>query len=91
MSERLSPGQARVKQWLMDNYRQRHGESLPDIDLDADIIEARILDSLSLMNFICILEEVTEAEIPVETVDVENMRTLRRIFSTYLASETQPA
>lgn len=91
MPEPLTAPQARIKAWLIDNYRHRHGETLPDIGIDEDIIEGRILDSLSMMNFIAFLEEIIEAEIPVETIEVENLRTLRRIFASYLASEAHPA
>lgn len=91
MSEPLTERQARIKTWLIENYRQRHGDALPDIAMDEDIIESRILDSLSMMNFIAILEETIEAEIPVETIDVDNLRSPRRIFSSYLADEVQPA
>ena len=66
--------QRAISDWIVENYRRRHGGDPGPVDLDTDIIESRILDSLSIMNFVAFLEELVEREI-----DIENMRTIRRI------------
>lgn len=68
-----------ISDWIVENYRRRHGGDPGPIDLDTDIIESRILDSLSIMNFVAFLEELVERDIDIAKIDIDNMRTIRRI------------
>lgn len=52
---------------------------LTEIDLDLDLIENRILDSLGFVNFLYVLEEQTGTEISLEDVTPEDFRTVRNI------------
>ncbi|HEV2370666.1 MAG TPA: acyl carrier protein [Streptosporangiaceae bacterium] len=52
---------------------------LTEIDLDLDLIENRVLDSLGFVNFLYMLEEQTGAEISLEDVTPEDFRTVRNI------------
>lgn len=61
------------------------------INLDDDLIEGRILDSLGFVEFLCLLEELTGREIALEDVTPDDFRTLtaieRRFFSDELDHE----
>jgi acyl carrier protein len=63
-----------VKAWLMD-----HRPELEDIDMDLDLIENRVIDSLSFMDFVFFLEELTGRELNVEAGTIKTFRTLRSI------------
>ncbi|WP_327697966.1 acyl carrier protein [Streptomyces sp. NBC_00459] len=54
-----------------------------EIDLDLDLIENRILDSLGFVNFLYVLEEHTGQEISLESVTPEDFRTVRSITQRF--------
>jgi acyl carrier protein len=56
---------------------------LTEIDLDLDLIENRILDSLGFMNFLYVVEEHTGTEISLEDVTPEDFRTVRSIAKRF--------
>ena len=63
-----------VKRWLLLKKPQ-----LGDIDLDLDLIESRIIDSLGFLEFIFFLEEITGRELPTDAQSVKAYRTLRSL------------
>ena len=70
-----------VRQWLLD-YRPQLKEDHPeiaDLDLDVDLIENRVIDSLGFMNFVFFLEELTGRELIAEAQSANSFRTLRII------------
>ncbi len=66
MSEDLKP----VIDWL-----QMKNDALEDIPRDLDLIENRLIDSLSFMEFILLLESLIGRDIPAEQVSVDQFRT----------------
>ena len=54
-------------------------------DLDLDLISNRVIDSLDFMELILLLEDITEQEIDMETLDVKTLRTLRGIQDNFLS------
>jgi acyl carrier protein len=56
---------------------------LTEIDLDLDLIENRILDSLGFVNFLYVVEEHTGTEISLEDVTPEDFRTVRSITKRF--------
>lgn len=64
-----------IKKWLLDQNKSFAGE----IDLDADLIERRIIDSLRFMEFVIFLEELTDREIGSDPKTIASLRTLRKI------------
>ncbi|MFG2847122.1 phosphopantetheine-binding protein [Kitasatospora sp. NPDC048296] len=54
-------------------------------DWDQDLIDLRILDSMALVEFLFLLEEVTGEPVDPERIDVENLRTLNRIDTAFLS------
>lgn len=69
-SERLES----VKRWLLARKPEYQ-----DLEPDFDLIESRVLDSLSFLEFVFFLEEITGREIHVTPEVVESFRTLRSI------------
>jgi acyl carrier protein len=63
-----------IKSWLVAKKPE-----IQDIDPDFDIIENRVIDSLSFTEFILFLEEVSGREIQLYTDSVNVFRTLRSI------------
>lgn len=56
---------------------------LTSIDLDLDLIENRILDSLGFVNFLYVVEEHTGTEISLDDVTPEDFRTVRSIAKRF--------
>lgn len=77
--------EAAVRAWIQDAFAARNGAPLEALGPDDELIESRIIDSLTLMNLIHFLEELVEREIPMQGIDVDSFRTLRRIGATYLS------
>jgi acyl carrier protein len=78
----------KVREWLLD-YRPKLKET-PDVvlDLDLDLIESRVIDSLGFMNFVFFLEELTGRELIAEAQSANSFRTLRIIQQKILESGT---
>jgi acyl carrier protein len=64
----------KVKRWFLDAK-----PDLVDLDLDLDLIENRILDSLAFVNFIIFLESLTGREFQPSEIPASKFRTLRSI------------
>ncbi|MCM3920861.1 hypothetical protein ND748_04100 [Frankia sp. AiPs1] len=60
-------------------FLRRCSGSTEEIDGDRDLIEARILDSLTLVEFLLLLEEIAGAPIDLARIDVDLLRTLNGI------------
>ncbi|MFD5179749.1 hypothetical protein ACFWM1_28355 [Nocardia sp. NPDC058379] len=52
-------------------------------DPDLDLIESRTLDSLGLVEFLLLIQELTGDEIDMETLDLDSIRSLRGLRDTY--------
>lgn len=68
-----------VKDWLLARKPE-----LEDIDLDLDLIESRVIDSLSFLEFLFFLEEVSGREIQSSAGSTQAFRTLRAIRDNVL-------
>lgn len=69
-----------LKQWLM-----RERPDIQDIGLDTDLIDNRILDSVTFINFVYYMEEFTGKRIPLASGSAANsFRTLRMIRDKFL-------
>lgn len=54
-----------------------------ELDPDTDLIRTGIVDSLSIMQLIVFLEEETGAQVPLEDLMLDSIRTARRIDAVY--------
>ncbi|MFG2284990.1 acyl carrier protein [Streptomyces sp. NPDC048595] len=70
--------QEQLKQWIL----ARHPE-VSDIDADLDILENRLIDSLAFVEFMLLVSRLSGEEIDMETLDIDDFRTLRRIEGRY--------
>ncbi|AYF76774.1 acyl carrier protein [Nocardia yunnanensis] len=52
-------------------------------DPDLDLIESRTLDSLGLVEFLLLLQELTGSEMDMGTVDLGTIRTLGQLRAAY--------
>lgn len=72
----------RLRTWLV-----RANPEIADIDVDSrtDIIEARLLESLQVVEFILFLEAESGRTILSESLDPNDLRTLDSIYSRFFA------
>jgi acyl carrier protein len=73
---------AQVADWLLAKRPE-----LGEIDLDMDLIENRIIDSLSFTDFIFFLEGLTGRELQTNAQSVHAFRTLRAIQDEILEQD----
>jgi acyl carrier protein len=71
-----------VKEWLLSK-----NPHLEDIDLDLNLLENRLIDSLQFVSFLMFLEEIREEEIEVDQVDFSMFQTLRNIQDNFLTKK----
>lgn len=69
-----------VKRWLLARK-----PGLGDIDVDLDLIESRVIDSLGFLDFIFFLEQLTGRELQADAGTVKVFRTLRSLRDHILA------
>jgi D-alanine--poly(phosphoribitol) ligase subunit 2 len=55
-------------------------------DVDVDMIETGVLDSIALITLITAIEEALSCELPLDDFDIENFRSARRITQYLEAS-----
>ena len=65
---------ASVKDWLLSRKPE-----LSDLDPDFDLIENRVIDSLSFLEFVFFLEELTGRELQTTAETVNAFRSLHSI------------
>lgn len=68
-----------IQNWIVS----KHAEGV-EVDLDTDLIENRLIDSLDFAEFLFLLEEVTGQVIDLASVDLLAFRTLRSIQARFL-------
>ena len=69
-----------LKAWLL-----KKKPALQDIDMDFDLIENRVIDSLGFLDFVFFLEQLTGRELEADAKAVTAFRTLRNIQDMILA------
>lgn len=62
---------------LLDLIRDRLNVDVADADVD--LIDTGLLDSLSLVMLISLVEETFACELPLDDFDVDNFRSVRRL------------
>lgn len=70
-----------LKRWLLER-----NESLSDIDPHTDLVDERIIDSLTFVEFVYVLQKISGRTIDVQNLDISTFRTLESIESTFLQS-----
>ncbi|HEX3781760.1 MAG TPA: maleylpyruvate isomerase family mycothiol-dependent enzyme [Pseudonocardiaceae bacterium] len=77
----------KVKEFLLGKC-----PGLDDIDEDFELIENRVIDSLSFVTFVFLIEETSGESIDMNALRIDDFRTLRRIGERYFgrSPETVP-
>jgi acyl carrier protein len=78
----MHPGLDQVVDWI----RARHPE-VTELDPDHDLIDNRLIDSMAFLEFIVLLERVAGRPIDVETLNLDDFRSLARIERAFLTAE----
>ncbi|WP_225098624.1 acyl carrier protein [Streptomyces sp. CoH27] len=63
-----------VKDWILKRHPERE-----DIPADLDLIDNRLIDSLSFVEFVFLIEQLSGRAIPMDAVDVDDFRHLKVI------------
>ncbi|MFE2560114.1 phosphopantetheine-binding protein [Streptomyces sp. NPDC059352] len=80
----MADGLQTVKNWILDRHPERD-----DIASDLDLIENRLIDSLSFVEFVFLLEQESGTAIQMETLEVETIRTLGAIEQHFFKAPAQ--
>lgn len=68
-----------VRQWLLSKKKY-----LSDIPLDLDLIENDVVDSLSFVEYVLVIEEISGKEVVVDDTVLDKVRTLARVQMNYM-------
>ena len=68
-----------VKEWI----KQKQPE-VTKLELDVDLIENRIIDSLDFLELIFLLEDLTGVETDMNALSIDSFRTLNAIRENFL-------
>lgn len=63
-----------VRDWILRKHPER-----TSLEPDLDLIENRLIDSLSFVEFVFTIESASGVSIDVENIDVDDFRTLAAI------------
>ncbi|WP_328379648.1 acyl carrier protein [Streptomyces sp. NBC_01020] len=80
----MSEGLQQVKDWILKRHEDR-----ADIAPDLDLIENRLIDSLSFVEFVFLLEQLSGRSIEMETLEVDAIRTLDAIADNFFRAEVK--
>ncbi|MDF9817146.1 acyl carrier protein [Streptomyces sp. SPB162] len=68
-----------LKDWILKRHPDRE-----DIPGDLDLIENRLIDSLTFVEFLFLLEQLSGRSIDMDAIDIEDVRCLDVIQERYL-------
>lgn len=69
-----------LKGWILKRHPERE-----DIPADIDLIDNRLIDSLSFVEFLFLLEQLSGRSIDMESIDVEDIRRLEVIEKQFFS------
>lgn len=78
MSQSITTALADVKKWILSKHPER-----TDIPSDLDLIDTRLVDSLSFIEFIFVIEQASNRDIDTESLDLSQLRTLEAIERSF--------
>jgi acyl carrier protein len=80
MDQQTAASVDEVKDWVLAKHTDRQ-----DIGLDEDLIETRLVDSLSFVEFIFVVEQASGTKIDLDTLDLDDLRTLAAVNKRFFA------
>lgn len=79
----MSQNLEQVTKWVL-----ARNPEIEAVDPDCDLIESRLVDSLGFLQFLILIEQLTGKTIDVETLDIDDFRSLNRIEQNFFAPAT---
>lgn len=70
-----------LREWLLEKH-----PDLERIDDDTDLFERKLIDSINFVEYILIIEELIDREIPVTPDLIPRTATLARVRENFLAA-----
>jgi len=67
-----------VRNWILGRHPER-----ADIDGEENLIESRLVDSLTFVELVYVIENATGAEIDFDDIDVQDFQTLSAIEKAF--------
>jgi len=66
--------------------RSKHPDLGGEIDRDTDLIESRLIRSISFLEFVSLLEELSGEQIDVGSLSIDDFRTLDKINGKFFTT-----
>lgn len=70
---------------VVDFIKRKHPE-LTEVDPDIDLVETRLVDSLSFVEFVFLIQHLSGEQIDLDSIDLADFRTLNRIDKRFFAT-----
>jgi acyl carrier protein len=74
---------AKLRSWLVSAGQRSGGVRTKEIEMETDLINDGVLDSLEMVNFIMYIEEIRDREIPEVLMQPQYFTSLRVICNTF--------
>ncbi|MEU5693155.1 phosphopantetheine-binding protein [Actinosynnema sp. NPDC020468] len=75
-----TPGVAKVQDWILGRHPDR-----TSIGRDEDLIESRLVDSLSFVELVYVIEDASGVEIDFDAIDLADFQTIAAIDRAFFA------
>ena len=76
----ITPGVEKVRDWILGRHAERD-----HLDPDENLIESRLVDSLSFIELIYVIESASGVEIDFDAIDLQDFQTLNSIDKAFFA------
>lgn len=73
-------GIEKVRDWILGRHPDR-----TELAADVNIIENRLVDSLSFVELVYVIEDASGAEIDFDNIDIEDFQSLQTIEKAFFA------
>ncbi|WP_371482687.1 acyl carrier protein [Kitasatospora sp. NBC_00315] len=80
-----SPGIDDVRDWILGRHPDR-----VSVAPDENLIESRLVDSLSFVELVYVIESASGTEIDFDSIDIQDFQTLSAIEKTFFAPARLP-
>ncbi|RSN52609.1 holo [Amycolatopsis sp. WAC 04182] len=75
-----TPGIEKVSDWILGRHPER-----TELAFDEDLIESRLVDSLSFVELVYVIEDASGVEIDFDNIDIADFKTLSAIEKAFFA------
>lgn len=70
-----------VRKWILKRHPERH-----TIDAEENLIQTRLVDSLTFVELVYVIENATGVEIDFDNIDIQDFQTLAAIEKAFFAA-----